>query len=65
MNENIVTLIDGGVICIAPVEINDRGIGIIVGQRFNKESVIDDDDFSQFCFLVEHLNMCLSMISRS
>jgi len=65
MTESIVTLIDGESICIAPVEINGRGISIIIGQRFNKEKLIDDDDFSQFSFLVEHLNMCLSMIYRS
>ena len=57
-------LINEGVICLAPVKINHNVIGVIAGQNFNKRDKIRSEEFTQFCFLVEHLNMCLSMITR-
>lgn len=55
-------VIADGCICIAPLKIGDKTIGIISAQYFDNANKISDDDFSQFCFLVDHLNMCLSLI---
>ncbi|WP_022942948.1 HDOD domain-containing protein [Psychromonas hadalis] len=57
-------LIGSGAICFIPVKIDEKMVGIISGQRFNQTENISSDDFSQFSFLIEHLNMCLSMISH-
>ena len=57
-------IVNGGSMCLAPVNINGNIIGIVVGQHFEKLKKISEDDFQQFCFLIEHLNMCLSMITR-
>ncbi len=57
-------LVGRGAICFAPVKIEDKMIGVISAQVFDKSQKISEDDFSQFSFIVEHLNMCLSMLSR-
>lgn len=62
MSLGLEKVIADGCICFSPVKIGDKTIGIISAQQFDKLNEISDDDFSQFCFLVEHLNMCLSMI---
>ena len=64
MTRTIVDILEDGAICLSPVQINKNNIGVIVGQRFGKTAKIHSDDFSSFCFLIEHLNMCLSMITR-
>lgn len=62
MSLGLEKVIADGCICFSPVKIGDKTIGIISAQNFDKSRKISEDDFSQFCFLVEHLNMCLSMI---
>lgn len=61
---DIARIIDDGVICMAPVFINKNCIGVISAQNFDKEIEISADDFSQFCFFIEHLNMCLRFITK-
>lgn len=57
-------LLLGGKLCLAPVLINKITIGLIVGQRTSADPVISNDDFANFCFLVDHLNMCISVITQ-
>ncbi|WP_019613965.1 HDOD domain-containing protein [Psychromonas ossibalaenae] len=57
-------LIAGGAVCIAPVKIDNKVIGVISAQILTKPKKINEDNYSQFCFLIEHLNMCLSIISH-
>ncbi|MFT5674416.1 MAG: HD-like signal output (HDOD) protein [Paraglaciecola sp.] len=57
-------LIDNGVICLSPVKIGEKSIGVISAQSFNQSQEISQQNFSQFSFLIEHLNMCLTMISH-
>jgi len=64
ITQDIAKLIDKGVVCLAPVKIAKNTIGIIVGQRFTKSAEINEEDYQQFCFFIEHLNMCLTMVSR-
>ncbi len=64
IDDELEKLINKGAICIAPVKINDNAIGVITGHLFARNSQISEDDFAQFCFLVDHLNMCLTLISR-
>lgn len=64
ITQDIANFIDQGSICLAPVKINNNCIGIITAQNFERNIVINPEDFSQFSFLVEHLNMCLTLISR-
>jgi len=57
-------MIDEGAICLAPVKIGGSVIGIITAQLTTNGRKIGQEDYSQFCFLIEHLNMCLTMISH-
>ncbi|PKF63679.1 hypothetical protein CW745_02200 [Psychromonas sp. psych-6C06] len=56
-------LVAGGTICLAPVKLDNKIIGIVSGQHLSECEKISADDFSQFCFLIEHLNICLSFIA--
>lgn len=56
-------LIGKGVISFAPVKINDKIIGVITAQHYDPGNKITEEEFSQFCFIVEHLNLCLSINS--
>ncbi len=64
ITQEISLMINNGTICLAPVSINNNCIGVISAQFFQHNQIISDDDFEGFCFLVGHLNMCLSLISR-
>ena len=57
-------LIGMGSICFIPVKIDEKIVGLISGQLFKQTEKFGNDDFSQFSFLIEHLNMCLSIISH-
>ena len=63
MTRALADLIEDGAICFAPIKINNRTIGIVSSQKLHKGTKISPEDFSQFCFLIDHLNMCLSIIS--
>lgn len=64
INQDAEHFISDGVLCIAPVKINNRVVGVITGQFFEQYQHISEIDFLNFSFLIEHLNMCLSLISR-
>lgn len=72
ITKELVEFIDNGVIAIIPVCIGNKSIGVICAQYFldvNKSTnkpaekrEISTEDFTQLCSLIEHLNMCLTMI---
>lgn len=64
MTPELIKLIDKGSICFVPLKIDQKMVGLISGQIFKQTEKFDNDDFSQFSFIVEHLNMCLSIISH-
>ena len=64
ISDELKLLIASGVICFATVKIEGRVIGIISAQRLSSREKITDDDFSLFTYLVEHLNLCLSLSSH-
>jgi len=55
-------LIKEGAIAIMPVSIAGKTVGVICTQLLTSKAEISSEDFSQLCSLVEHLNMCLTMI---
>ena len=55
-------LMEDGAIAIIPVKIAGKTIGVICAQFLTKKKQISKENFSQLCGLVEHLNMCLTMI---
>lgn len=57
-------LVGKGAICFTPVKIEDKMIGVVSAQIFDQSKKISDDTFSQFSFMIDHLNMCLSLITR-
>ena len=64
MTQEVIHFINNGVICCLPVKIGDKIIGVICAQLFSDGLKIEQQDFNQFCTLLEHLNMCLTMVSR-
>ncbi len=64
ITKELAELIDRGVICATPLVINGNCIGVISAQLFDKKARINTHDFNQFCFLVEHLAMCLTCVVR-
>lgn len=64
MSEELEQLIVIGGICFATVKVEGEIMGVISAQRFDNSEKITDDDFSLFTFLVEHLNICLSLTSH-
>lgn len=64
ITREIEKLLGKGAICFAPVKIEDKMIGVVSAQLFDKSKKISEENFSQFSFMIDHLNMCLSLISR-
>lgn len=64
ITEDLQKLLLKGTICFVPVKIDEKIVGIISGQVFSDSDKFSSDDFSQFSYLIEHLNMCLSMVSH-
>ena len=64
MTRDLSDLIENGAFCITPIQINKKTLGIIIGQRLNQPAKITQAEFERFCFLNEHLNMCLSIITQ-
>lgn len=78
VTKELVNFIEEGALAIIPVIIGQKSIGVICAQYFpdQKKSLgpginnknqkikkkISQDDFQQLCSLVEHLNLCLTMI---
>jgi len=61
MAKEIVTFINDGALAVVPVKIKNKIIGVICVQSFLSNHEIASEDFNQFCSLVDHLNMCLTM----
>ncbi len=75
VTQELADFIDKGAIAIIPVKIGNKAIGVVCAQHVienNTEQIKKDKliknkdistaDFQQLCALVEHLNMCLTMI---
>jgi HD-like signal output (HDOD) protein len=62
ISKEIDSLMGHGGLCLFPVKIGDVIIGVISGQTIHKNCTMKIDAFKQFSFLVEHLNMCLTMV---
>ncbi len=62
MSLEINKLVQEGSICLAPVSIGNKQIGFISGQRFDSKKQINEKEFSEFSFIIEHFNMCLNMV---
>lgn len=54
-------LLAGGTLCIVPLKISGKIIGVLSGQLFQGDKKIAEESFSQFSFMVDHLTMCLTM----
>lgn len=69
VSEELEPLVSDGPTAFTLVKINQRTIGVISGQHKKTKDIESDvkfneQSFNEFCFLVEHLNMCLSIISK-
>ena len=60
----LAAFIDNGSLAVIPVKIGNKVIGTICAQYLENKDQIFTEDFQQLCSLVDHLNMCLSMIMR-
>jgi len=54
--------IHDGALAIVPVKIGNKAIGVVCGQFLTNKKELETEDFQQLCSLVDHLNMCLTMI---
>lgn len=64
VTKELAQFIDDGALAIVPVNIGHKAIGVVCGQRLSHQQAIATEDFTQLCALVDHLNMCLTMIMR-
>lgn len=72
ITKELVEFIQGGALAVIPIKIGNKAIGVICAQylsepkKANKKSTVKKqisiDDFEQLCALIDHLNMCLTMI---
>ncbi|PHR83947.1 MAG: HDOD domain-containing protein [Colwellia sp.] len=72
ITKELAEFIQDGSLAIIPINIGDKTIGVVCAQHFStqqktdknslKKNVISTDDFQQLCSLIDHLNLCLTMI---
>jgi len=72
MTKELTKFIQDGSLAIIPVKIGNKVIGVVCAQYFSsrqktdkrnsEKRVITTDDFQQLCSLIDHLNICLTMI---
>lgn len=62
ITKQINDLMKDGAMAVVPVRIAGKTVGLICAQLLTAKAQINTEDFSQVCGLVEHLNMCLTMI---
>lgn len=60
----VLSILENGKAAFAPVMIDNNVIGVVLAHKFNANRDIAEDDFSRFRFFIQHLNMCLSIISK-
>lgn len=61
IDEQMSKLLQQGSMALVPVKIQDKVIGLISAQHLKPAQVFSADDYRQFCFICDHLNMCLSL----
>jgi len=72
ITKELAEFIQDGSLAIIPVNIGVKTIGVVCAQHFSsrlktdkissKKNIITTDDFQQICSLIDHLNLCLTMI---
>lgn len=72
MTKELIEFIQGGSLAVIPVKIGDKAIGVVCVQYYLNQQITDikhlekktitTDDFQQLCSLIDHLNICLTMI---
>jgi HD-like signal output (HDOD) protein len=72
MTNELAEFIQDGSLVIIPVIIGDKVIGVVCAQSFSDEKAkgesgsnkraVSTDDFQQLCSVIDHLNICLTMI---
>ena len=72
MTKELAEFIQNGSLAIIPVKIGDKVIGVVCAQYFLNEETkeennsnkrtVSTDDFQQLCSVIDHLNLCLTMI---
>lgn len=65
MTDDLAQFIQAGALVVVPVKIGRKVIGVICGQLLASQKEIAKEDFKHLCSLVDHLNLCLTMIMRS
>ncbi|MGJ8691895.1 MAG: HDOD domain-containing protein [Thalassotalea sp.] len=57
-------LVRFGPTSLSLIKINERVVGLISGQYAKGTPQVNNNQFQNFCFIVEHMNMCLSKITK-
>ncbi|GAC15763.1 HDOD domain-containing protein [Aliiglaciecola lipolytica] len=57
-------LIESGVLCLSPVKVNAKVVGVISAQFLDKASYFTENEFIHFELIADHLNLCLSYVSK-
>ena len=65
ITQDISDLIAEGAIAFIPVKIGKKAIGLICIQRITANEEISKSDFLHICSLIDHLNICLTMVKYS
>ena len=60
----VLSILQNGKAAFAPVMIDTNVIGVVLAHKFDRRQNILSDDFLRFSFIIQHLNMCLSVISK-
>lgn len=63
MTEEMDRLINKGAICLAPVMIGPKILGFVSAQCLEQNGTIPEAQFELFTMIVDHLNLCLSIVS--
>ncbi|MBZ9611461.1 HDOD domain-containing protein [Rheinheimera maricola] len=61
IDEQMDKLLQRGTMALTSVKIHNKVIGIISAQHLKTARPISDEDYRQFCFICDYLNMCLSL----
>lgn len=64
ITDELSELVNYGPTSLSLVTINQRVIGLISAQHTKSDIQVSKNNFDDFCFIVEHLNMCLSITTK-
>ncbi|GAA0855958.1 HDOD domain-containing protein [Aliiglaciecola litoralis] len=56
--------IESGILCLSPIKINQKNVGVLSSQYLDRTHTFTAQDFAHFDFIAEHLNLCLSAVSK-